>query len=125
VNFENVNKLQVWYNNIPAGKEVNCVVGTVKALPLVPLSIKNPEIRIGDENIVFPVTMESGMYLEFMSEHDCRLYGSKGELLQEVKIEGKIPILKKGDNLVSFHCMGPAGISSRVQITVIAEGEPL
>jgi hypothetical protein len=78
---------------------------------------------IGSEKIIFPGKMESGMYLEFRSLADCKLYGSKGEFLQDVKIEGNIPVLKKGDNEISFGCKGPDGINSRVQVTVISEGE--
>ena len=125
VNFNHVDKLQLWYNNLPPGKEVSCEIGTVKALPMVPLSISDPSILIGNESITFPVKMESGMYLEFRSRDDCKLYGSKGELLQEVKMEGNIPVIREGENQVSFRCKGPAGISSRVQITVICEGNPL
>ena len=125
VQFNNVDKLQLWYNNLPAGKEVNCVIGTVKALPMVPVTINNPCITIGGESLIFPVKMESGMYLEFRSQTDCKLYGSKGEFLQDVQIEGKIPALKDGDNVLSFACKGSEGVNSRVQVTVISEGNPL
>jgi len=123
--FKNVEKLQIWYNNLPAGKEVNCSIGTIKALQMVPVTIENPSIAIGDGKIVFPVKMESGMYLEFRSKTDCKLYGSKGELLKDVQIEGNIPDFKNGDNKISFTCKGPADVNSRVQITVISEGKPL
>jgi hypothetical protein len=66
--------------------------------------------------------MKSGMYLEFRSPTDCKLYGPKGEFLQDVPIEGKIPILNAGDNEVSFTCDGPNGVNARVQVTVIGEG---
>ena len=125
VQFNNVDKLQLWYNNLPAGKEVNCLIGNVKALPMVPVIIHNPFIAIGGERLIFPVKMESGMYLEFRSQTDCNFYGSKGEFLQDVQIEGKIPTLKKGDNEVFFACKGPEGVNSRVQVTVISEGNLL
>ena len=47
VQFNNVDKIQLWYNNLPAGKEVNCVIGTVKALPMVPITVIDPEITVG------------------------------------------------------------------------------
>jgi len=125
VRFNTVDKLQLWYNNLPAGKDVSCMIGPVKALPLTGITIKNPSVKIGDETIVFPVKMESGMFLEMNSLNDCKLYGSKGELISEVKINGKIPLLKPGDNEVTFSCEGTDGISSRVQVTVIGEGKPL
>jgi hypothetical protein len=125
VQFNNVDKLQFWYNNIPAGKDVNCVIGTVRALPMVPITVTNPEITVGEEKLKFRVKMESGMYLEFYSAVDCKLYGSKGEFLRDVKIEGKIPFVKNGENDISFDCQGTEGVSTRVQVTMITLGNPI
>ncbi len=125
VKFNSVDKLQLWYNNIPAGKEVSCVIGPVKAISTVTGTIENPSITIGGEKITFPVRMESGMYLEFRSSTDCKLYGSKGELLKEITPIGKNPNLVNGQNEISFSCDGPKEISARVQVTVINEGKPL
>lgn len=125
VSFNSIDKLQLWYNNLPAGKTVTCLVGPVKALPLVPATITNPSITIGGEKIVFPVTMESGMYLELQSDTICKLYGPKGELLKDVPVHGKIPTLKAGANEFTFTCDGPRDVNPRVQVTVIGEGDPL
>jgi hypothetical protein len=125
VQFDNIDKLQLWYNNLQAGKEVNCIIGPVKALPLVPATIKNPSITVGSEKLSFLVKMESGMFLEFRSQDDCKLYGSKGEFLQDVTIKGNIPVIRNGDNQVIFECDGPEGINSRVQVTLISEGNSL
>ncbi|MEN6453566.1 MAG: hypothetical protein ABFD10_04840 [Prolixibacteraceae bacterium] len=125
VDFQNVDKLQLWYNNLPGGKEIKCLISPVKALPMVPATIENPSVSIGGEKIVFPGRMESGMYLELNSPNDCKLYGSKGELLREIVPEGKIPNLITGENEISFSCDGPKDMNARVQVTVISEGEPL
>jgi hypothetical protein len=125
VQFNNIDKLQLWYNNLPAGDEVNCLIGRIKALPMISATITNPGITVNGEKLVFPVKMESGMYLEFRSESNCKLYGSKGEFLQDVRVEGNIPVLKNGSNNLSFDCIGPTGINSRFQVTVISEGNPL
>lgn len=125
VEMKSVDKLQLWYNNLPANKKVNCVIGPVKALPMVPIIITNPSVIINGESIVFPVKMESGMYLELNSDNDCKLYSPKGKLLQQVKLHGKIPELKSGNNSVTFSCEGTKGVSSRVKVTVISEGGPL
>ncbi len=92
---------------------------------MVSATVKNPSITIGGKSIVFPVTMESGMYLEFRSYDDCKLYGPKGELLMEVIPEGAIPDLENGENEILFSGDGPGEISSRVQVTIISEGDPL
>jgi hypothetical protein len=125
VQFSSIDKLQLWYNNLPEDKEVKCTIGPVKALQMVPVTISNPSVTVGEEKIVFPVEMESGMYLELKSQNDCKLYGSRGELIKEVTISGKIPDLQPGINKLSFNCEGTTEISSRVQVTVIGEGDPL
>ena len=88
-------------------------------------TIDNPAIMVGDNKVVFPVRMNSGMYLELKNNSDCRLYGSRGELIKEIKIEGEIPQLQKGENTISVSGKGAEGINTRLQITVISEGEPL
>lgn len=125
IEFDKIEKLQLWYNNLPKGKEVRTIIGPVKALPLVETTITNPAVKIGDKTIVFPVTMKPGMYLEFFSEKDCRLYGSKGELISEVKISGEVPVLKAGDNEIVFNCESKEAVNPRVQVTVISDGLPL
>ncbi|HBL74772.1 MAG: hypothetical protein A2W90_15150 [Bacteroidetes bacterium GWF2_42_66] len=125
VNFSKVDKLQIWYNNLPSGKEISCQIGPVKALPMVTATIRNPSVTINGEKIAFQVTLESGMSLEFNSASDCKLYGPKGEFLKDVKIEGTVPSLVSGENEISFSGNGPDGINPRVQVTVISEGKPL
>jgi len=125
VQFTSIDKLQLWYNNLPAGKEVKCNIGPVKALQTVPGIISNPSVKIGEEQVIFPVKMESGMYIELNSQNDCKLFGPGGELIQEITIQGKLPELLQGNNEVSFNCEGINGISSRVMVTIIGEGEPL
>lgn len=123
--FNSIDKLQLWYNNLPADKDVKCTIGPVKALPMVPVDINNPSISIGTMKIVFPVKMESGMYIEFKSFSDCKLYGPKGELIKEIVPEGNVPVLSSGNNEIVFSCGDTGDISSRVQVTVISEGDPL
>lgn len=97
----------------------------VKAIPTVPGIIENPSITIGGVKIVFPVRMESGMYLEFRSSADCKLYGSKGEVIREVIPEGIIPNMATGENEISFSCKGSKGISTLMKVAVISEGKPI
>ncbi|MGI6571992.1 MAG: hypothetical protein ACOX19_00870 [Fermentimonas sp.] len=125
VNLGSVDKLQFWFNNLPVDKKVNCVIGPVKAIPIVPITISNPTVTIGNETIVFPVKLESGMYLELRADRNCKLYSQKGEVLQEITLDSKIPLLKHGNNSFSFSCDGPEGVSSRVKVTIISEGNPL
>jgi len=92
---------------------------------MVPITVTDPEIIVGEEKVKFKVNMESGMYLELNSQEDCKLYGKKGEFLQNVKLVSKIPLIRNGENNISFKCQGTSGVSSRVQITIITQGNPI
>jgi hypothetical protein len=125
VQFKSVDKLQLWYNNIPMGRDVGCLISPVKALQMVPVLVENPSVTIGSEKILFQVKMEPGMYLEFKSASDCKLFGKKGEFIKDVSFEGTIPTIRDGENKISFNCKSEGGINPRVQVTVISEGIPL
>jgi len=125
VQFGQIDKLQIWFNNLAAAKTSSCLIGAVKALPLVSAAIENPSITVAGRKVTFRTKMESGMVLEFYSAEDCKLYGPKGDLLQDVKIEGDIPLWQAGENSLSFDCQGPDSVNTRVQVTVISEGCPL
>ncbi len=123
VNYNNIESLNIWFNNIPAGKTVKCLIKPIKALALVNGKIVNPAITVGDETIVFPVEIESGFYLEFNSMSDCKLYGQRGELIKEVTPQGIVPNLVNGINRIEFICDSPSNINSRANVTVISKGD--
>jgi len=125
VDYGHLESLNLWYNNLPPGKEVACYLSPIKALPLAKARFSNPAITINNKTLVFPAQIESGSRLEFRSLSDCKLYGADMELLSEVKPQGELPILEEGENEVSFTCDAPAGLSPRANVTVITQGEPL
>ncbi|HUX96522.1 MAG TPA: carbohydrate binding domain-containing protein [Bacteroidales bacterium] len=123
--FNNIDKIQLWYNNLPGDRESGCLIGQIRALPLVPQVIENPEITVDGKTLTLNCIMEPGMYLEFFSNKNCKLYGPKGEFLKDVNIKGVVPELKPGENEIAFKCTGRINVNSRVQVTIITEGEPL
>ena len=125
VDYGQVKRLSLWYNNLPPGNEVTCCVGPIKALPLVQTKLINPTITIAGTTLTFPTEIESGCYLEFRSPADCKLYGPTGALLRDITPQGNVPTLKPGDNQVTFECETPDGVSARTYVTVISRGEPL
>lgn len=125
IQFENIDRLQLWYNNLPNKKEVNCLLGPIKALPTVSLTIENPQITVNGETLVIPVKMESGMYLELLSSTDCKLYSSRGMLLHEIVLQDELPSLIPGDNKISFSCISNKDVNTRVQVTIIEHGNPI
>ena len=125
VTYSNIESLNLWYNNIPAGKMAECQIKPIKALPLVNGKLSNPAITIGGKTIVFPAEIDSGCYLEFNSMSDCKLYGQNGELIREIIPQGDVPFLDEGDNFVKFGCDVSEGISARSNVTIIGRGEKL
>lgn len=125
VQYDKVDRLQLWYNDLEEGKQVNCLISPVKALPLVSYKVENPVVTVNGKKIVFPVTIESGMYMEFNSSTDCKLYDARGGFVKEVKPAGMVPLLRPGENDISFSCEGRKDVKPRVSVTVISQGPAL
>lgn len=120
-----VSALTLYWNNLPPGEDVTCSLGQIKALPVAKVTLTKPRIRVGDAEVVLPVSIESGQYLELESADRCRLYDERGALLQQVGVGGSLPHLSSGENEVAFSCDAVQGRSPRVNVTVITCGEPL
>jgi len=124
VRFDQIDSLGLWYNHLPPGKEVRCLVSPIKAIPLVPLKLTHPRVTIAGRTLVFPVEIPSGCYLEFFGPEDCTLYGPQGEVLSRVKPEGTVPTVEPGENLVAFQAEA-GGLRPRACVTLITRGSAL
>jgi hypothetical protein len=120
-----VSKLTLYLNNLPPQDEVACYLSPVKALRTRKVVLQNPAIEIGGRRLVFPIELTSGMYIEFESPDDCRVYDERGELLRWLRPQGEVPVLEPNDNRATFTCQGTEGFRSRAEITVITSGRPL
>ncbi len=120
-----VNQMTVYLNNLPPGDEVACSISPIKALRTRKVVLHNPTIEIGGRSLVFPVDLESGMYIEFESADDCRLYDERGNLLQWLRPRGAAPTLGPRENQITFDSDGTDGFRSRAEVTVITSGTPL
>jgi hypothetical protein len=125
IDFGTVESVSIWYNNLPEGQPARCVIGLVKALPMVACTVKNPAVTINGKTTVFPVEMSSGSYLELNASNDCVHYGSKGEVIAHVSPRGPIPLLSVGKNEIQFSSDTAAGPAPRVRLTVSSHGQPL
>jgi hypothetical protein len=124
INFGVVESMGLMYNNLPPNQEVRCTIGAVKALPMVPCSIKNPAVTVNGKTISFPVEIPSGGFLEFYNVDNCTLYGPTGETIGKVTPSESAPILQEGTNSVQFTC-DPTDPAPRAKIVVISYGDPL
>ncbi|MFH1717399.1 MAG: hypothetical protein ABIF19_08625 [Planctomycetota bacterium] len=120
-----VESLSIWYNNLPGNKQTKCVIGPIKAMPMVACTVKNPVVTVNGKAIVLPVEMKSGSYIEFDAGNDCILYGSKGQMVTRVRPDGEVPVFSAGENEIRFSSDAVDGPAPRVKLTVISHGEPL
>jgi len=120
-----VGSFSIYYNDLAANEEVRCFVGPVKALPVLKIKLANPTVVISGHRISFPVTLESGQFIEYEGPADCRWHDERGATLQRITPQGDAPELAPGENPVSFICDGPAGYNTRAKVTVITQGPPL
>jgi hypothetical protein len=125
IDFGTVESVSLWYNNLPEGRPTRCVIGPVKALPMVACTVRDPAVTINGKTVVFPVEMPSGSYLEVNTSDDCVLYGPKGEVIARVSPMGLIPLLSAGKNQIRFSSEAAAGPAPRVRLTVSSQGQPL
>ncbi|NQT51371.1 hypothetical protein HQ576_04940 [bacterium] len=119
-----VSELNLYLNHLPPKGSVTCTLSPIKALPIRKVELRNPSITIRGRRIVFPVTLASSGTIEFRSPTDCTLYDERGARIQDVRPQGDVPTLAAGDNPVTFACDGPAGVRTRVAVTVITDGAP-
>jgi hypothetical protein len=125
INFGAVESISLWLQNIEPGREIKVSVGSVSAVPLRPVVLKNPKLAMGDKSIEFPVELLPGSWVECNGPDDCAIYGSKGETLGKVKPRGDWPTLKQGVTQVEFSCDLGDTVRPRARVTFFTHGEEL
>jgi hypothetical protein len=125
VNYAQIASLTIGVNNTPKGKTVKVGVGAIKAIPLTPQKLLNPTITIGGATLTFPVEINTGDCLEFISFDQCKLYNPGGECLKTITPTGQTPQIQSGPNTIEFHCEGQTGNKQRAKLTLITHGAPL
>jgi len=125
IDFGAIESVSVWVQNLPPGQETRCRLGPVKALPLLPATIRNPVLTVNDERIEMPVELTSGSWIEYSGADDCTVYGSRGETLARMKLNAPLTALRAGSNEMRFSCAPGAGLAPRVKVTVFTLGEEL
>ncbi len=118
-----IEQLNLYFNNLPPRESVTCYLSPIKALRTKKVTLLNPTVEIGGRRIVFPTALESGSYLEFESESDCRLCDERGKLIGQIQPQCKSPLFAAGENRVTWTCQNPLGYHGRANVTIISHGE--
>jgi hypothetical protein len=69
--------------------------------------------------------MQPGWYLEYNGTGPVRVFDENGNKQVEVEPQGKAPIIRNGDNKLSFSCETGAGKGQSAKVTLITHGAAL
>ena len=123
VDRQHLSQVNLLLNEIPAGGAVEILVSPIHSLPTRRAELVNPSLIVGENQVIFPVTLQSGQYLELESLDDCVLYDERGELLDRFRPQiERLPTLAAGRNSLRFDCTPPPGLNARAEVTVMSLG---
>ncbi len=86
-----VDSLNLYLNNVPAGETAEVLLGPIHGLPTVALGLEDISLTIGDERLDLPVPLYSGGYLEVDPDGVWRSYDARCELLQRGELSAEPP----------------------------------
>ena len=126
INTSALSSVRVYLNAIPVGGKVDVVISPILSLAQRKVDLADAALAVNGRRVLLPVTMESGHYLELEGVEDCAHYDERGELVKRFTptCPDGVPLLKSGDNSVSFTCKGPAGVHLRADVAVLSLGVP-
>jgi hypothetical protein len=125
VDRQHISQVNLLVNEIPVGGEVDILVSPIHSLPTRPAELANPVLEVGGAKVTFPVTLQSGQYIELESIDDCVLYDERGELVRRFRPQvDTLPTLAEGKNSLQFDCQPPQEMNARAEVTVVSLGAP-
>ncbi|NLF70177.1 MAG: hypothetical protein GX575_14155 [Candidatus Anammoximicrobium sp.] len=125
VDRKHISEVNLLLNEIPAKGKVDILVSPIHSLATRQAKLVNPSLELAGTKVTFPVTLQSGQYLELESLDDCVLFDERGELLSRFRPQvDRLPALAEGQNALRFECAAPEGLSARAEVTVIALDAP-
>ena len=122
--YPNVKGLNLYYNALPPGAEVSCLIGRIEALREHEQPLVSPALEAGGQQMVLPVSLKPDEYLELDWDGKCRHFGPNGGLVAEVQPRGRLR-LTTGENRVRFTCETGESVSPRAEVTLAVKGQPL
>ena len=122
--YEEVTGLSLYYNDLPPGTEVACLIGRIEALQEQSLPLQSPALEVRGEKLVFPVSLQPDEYLEMDWTGRCRHFEPDGDLVAEMQPNGTLH-LAPGQNPVRLTCEVGARTTPRAEVTLATKGEKL
>jgi len=125
IDFGVVEFASVWLQNLPPGRQTECRLGPIVALPMAAATLHNPVLDVNGNRIKLPVELTSGGWIECNGSDRFTSYGPNGETLAVVKLSTPLPFLLQGNNQLQLSCDPQPLPSPRVKVTVFSQGESL
>jgi hypothetical protein len=124
LDMAHISEVNLYLNNLPPGDSTEVSISPIIALAVRPAELKNPTLTLNGRKLTLPVTLHSGDFLEAEPTGDCAHYNDKGDLLALIRpvTAADWPVLRSGENAVTFDCERPPGASARAEVTVNASG---
>ncbi|NOZ23652.1 MAG: hypothetical protein GXP25_21460 [Planctomycetes bacterium] len=120
-----VSELNLYLNNLPANDTATVYLSPIKVLRVKRVKLQNPAIEINGKKLTFPVALDSESVIEFDGMDDIRVYDDRYALLERLTLPGEPPVLKAGENKLTFTAEAQKGFPVRAQVTVVASGPAL
>ncbi len=120
---QHIEKISVYLNEIPPGKQVDIEIGTLLGVPCQISVLDHPILSLGARSLLFPLRLNSGQFIEMEGDADCALYDERGFLLRRFRAEGNAQI-EPGDCQISVGTVGDGSIAPRAELSIFTLGEP-
>ncbi len=114
----NIQGLLIYYNGIPANQTVTCCLDDVRAVPAAE-GLRNPQITVGANRLVFPVELWSGDRLVFDGGSHCRVYRRADAEPERIQVQGTPLTLAPGRNPVVLSFGSDALPNLRAAVSLI------
>lgn len=122
--YHEITGLNLYYNDLPPGAEVACLIGRIEALQEQDVPVVSPALEVAGQQMLFPVSLQPDEYLELDWNGRCRHFEPNGGVIEEVSPQGSLRLVP-GENRLRFTCAGGEAQSPRAEVTLAVKGEPL
>ncbi len=122
VDFKQIEGLNLWLNNIPDDRNVSVRISPIRALPLAPMVMRQPEMMVGKNFLKIPMDIGTGDYVELDNTGCCRRFDSGGELVETSTLLANALVLDPGGNMIEVNSkFTPSGLPARMRLTLICD----
>ncbi len=122
--YNEVIGVRLYYNDLPAQSDTECLIGRIEALQEMRLPLVSPVLAVGAATLRFPLSLQPDEYVEMDRAGLCRHFDPNGAVLAEVRPEGAL-LLPGGSQHVSLSCATNEASSARAELIVSTCGPVL